>query len=819
MENDDKESLMDIGINWEVTACLSNPIALRPGQCWSDGHTIWEIIGWWDNDTLSLIEWKLWNKRGTVWGTPRTGSRVYLTEDHFCNGAGSQHTIDLNHFISWAKLLINLGTEQHNKNGWTTSQIKLIRNRTAMDRIHHTSSNMPPWGHINKKFRDIFTDGSWLKRGTLMEHLDGNCEIVSGGAVVLEETTKYGAPNYNAIYIQGTQQCSKSAYVMELLAICVANDIKRNQTITNTGFIRSDCKAAINKCKRIWNNKASYRSLPLISLSIAETKKPAKLVHVPSHPEIKKPNQEWLDMDCGIYAADAAADGTADFITCRTTDTDVIKHLTRNLDIIITNSNGILMEDMDDRWNRLRSSEYLTRRDAYRAEDTENPRPPRWTYVNPRLMSKMWGIKSTNNEAIGSTVKALWDWKCTGSNRRKGNKDADFRCQLCGAYETQAHIIAYCKDPETQRLRREMFDDCRDDISLLQKGLAQDMAWSIFHLAENKNYLTDFCTGILTPSTKNTITQSIPETILQDKEWKLIGKLLRSFGQYGRKVMLEHEKRTALILSGKTGIKSGLSRTSAGLQRSIQTSMGWQSTSHSKYCMPTKTPTNTNRNSETSQSSNTKTLPNVHDMIRWHRAKPSIETTTRRVKRKHMGTKMKKLFDLTHERKIIWHKFEKWQPEMGTVSLCQDELGSGSEQPQLVTTIQDEEEDEEEPPVKRRYASKNIILDDEELGKILLRTHYGSGRKKSYNRTEHSKTNANFRKKISGMTYETQLVDTEDERGTEIVNIVPNEEEPRYYGGEYQPVKFDLAGNTVPARKRRRDEGTEEEGYPEQDRL
>lgn len=804
METDDINQLLEFGITPPITECPDSPLTLRVGQCWSDGHSIWEIIGWWDDHTISVIEWKPRLKQGNTWTELKIGSTVYLSEEHFCNGAGSKHRIDADFLTTWTKYLINLGMEEHRRDGSTSARIKLIRKRTSRNRQTHNCETMPPWGYINLKFRDIYTDGTWIKKGNMMDHLDDTCRTHSGGAVVLETASSHEAPTYKAIYIEGTLQCTKSAYVMELLAICVANDIKQQNK--NTGYIRSDCKAAINKCKRIWDQKASFRSLPNISLAIASCRKETNLVHVPSHPEIKKPNHEWLDMDCGIYAADAAADGQVDFINCRTTDTEVIKYLTRNLECVVNDNNGILMEDMEDNWHKTQSSEYLKRRDMYRAMDPLDPRPPKWEHVNPRLMSKMWGILHTNTEAIGYAVKMLWDWNCTGSNRKKGNADGDYRCQLCGCYETQAHIITYCKHPDIKRLRTELLDDCRDDITLMKKGKSQDIAWALFHLLENKQHMSDLCTGIITPTTRTELIKMDTGIILSENEWKPISKVLRSLGQFGRKICTLHGKLTARLLSGKSIIKSGLTRSAAGPQRSIQAAFGWQNTNHNNYCRTISTTPIESWSADI--TSTIKTSANVHNMIRWHRVKPTVEMpiSLTRVKRKHMGAKMKALHDLTHATKIKWHKFERIQPK-----------DSQLENLELLTQTAEinNEEEEEEPEVKRRRISRNVILDDEECTRIISRTKYGTWKP---NRTwnEHRKVNFAFMKSInstSGNEAPREQKTEEDEAEQEATQIT----EPIIpCWPKFRPKKFNLQGETVDAIPTKKGQHTEVDDEPEE---
>ena len=148
---------------------------------------------------------------------------------------------------------------------------------------------------------------------------------------------------------------------------------------------------------------------------------------------------------------------------------------------------------------------------------------------------------------------------------------------------------------------------------------------------------------------------------------------------------------------------------------------------------------------------------------------------------------MKKLHDLTHETKIILHKFERVLPQKEEV--LADKI--------LAPPHTDSED--EEPVVKRKRGSRNIIFDDEDCTKFIMRTKYGTWRP---NRTwnEHKKTNFAFMKQIAntGVTGqqndpEEKQEELEEEGGAEV------EPDKTVYWPKYIPMKFDLQGNTVKA--------------------
>ena len=170
-----------------------------------------------------------------------------------------------------------------------------------------------------------------------------------------------------------------------------------------------------------------------------------------------------------------------------------------------------------------------------------------------------------------------------------------------------------------------MLDDTRDDITLLKKGTGQDIAWMLFHLMENKLYMADICTGIISPDTKEELQRILPTVTITENEWKPIATILRKLGKYGRDVTALHGKLTNKLLSGNSGAKTGLTRCAIGPQRSILAALGWNNSNHSNYCQTANTKIRDLWTTDPIEH-NGKSTVDIHSMIRWHRVKPTLET-------------------------------------------------------------------------------------------------------------------------------------------------------------------------------------------------
>ena len=547
--------------------CPAQPIYLRPGQVWQQNiNTTWEILCI-NPDHLQVVRWQ---------PTPADPSILYLDEDNFCLGSGSNHLIHKADLLLLEPcLLLTLDIEHHRRNGNTHSKILSKRPRAFLWPPTHSPSPLQHLADIlslsttplPEKVRDIYTDGSWTTTGTVSNRITANGTTRAHGAAVLEDISQRGPPAYFGIKLVGSLDRPKSAYIYELLSIGLASLL--SSLIETTGCIRSDCVSAIKTVTKCWLRRGLYRTYPLIGAAL-NTLKPSRITHIRAHPERKKLDKAWTDQDCGIYIADR----TASSAPCSTTKAGLLDSTL--LDILVLPlpytyldcDNSHVLEDLNDRFHRLAAERYLLKRDAYRTNDPVNPRPAKWAGMNLPLMAHITGTSKLNLSDGNKATHALFDWYFTGSNRIKGNPLADDKCVLCGKSENRPHIIHHCSHPELIRLRNDIMEELRGDISLMTPGPACAAAWTIFGLMESPITGHQIMLGQLDPDLRAIISKEPTlTTILSPPDWTCIDKILCKAGLASLNILRTHIRLTGWHLSGKK--PSGLVRTTLGLQRSI----------------------------------------------------------------------------------------------------------------------------------------------------------------------------------------------------------------------------------------------------------
>ena len=538
----------------------SDPITLRTGQCWLINNQIWEILGFVE-DKIDAINWK---PKDNI----ELNSVVYLEGTNFSRGSGGGTLIDQSNFIARTDThLVNLSPEVHLKDGTSTSRIIAIRPRTGKSR-ERTIGTTIRFSDITDRFppmvRDIFTDGSWMQTGSVASRLMGSPYTRTNGAIVLELDNGW-IPDYFGIKIIGSIHQTKSAYTMELLSILGGAYIANGLAIP--GCVRSDCKAAISSCQKAWRGRPGIRKYPLLG-HIAAMMPPWTIAHVKSHPERHKRNMEWTSQDCGIFVADCTAGEGASTTKAGIIDTDLLDELCRHLPFIILDLTGEhVLEDLADRRQRLRVRDYLKKRDEFRAADKDNPRPPKWAGMNTQLMSNMMGLKKTGVNSIARSIKAAFDWFFTGSNRRKGNPNADASCLLCGKYEDQKHILLSCPHAEQKFLRHGLLNDFRDSIVLESSTSVQAICRKLLNIIENEPSGYQLLLGLLDPQIRQTLKDQC-DIQISGTEWNAIMNLLKTAGKSALGIILSHIKLSAIRASGKTPTHK-FCRTTMGRQVSL----------------------------------------------------------------------------------------------------------------------------------------------------------------------------------------------------------------------------------------------------------
>ena len=159
-----------------------------------------------------------------------------------------------------------------------------------------------------------------------------------------------------------------------------------------------------------------------------------------SHPE--KRVGPWGEDDVAVWMADKAAEGTASQwqrgrVMHHLGDVDTAEVLGEVMgrSLTYTKREGQLnicpIKEVATMVEVARR--YRITRDAHRADDKKNPRPPKWASTNMRWPAALWNLSKTMSMRRRLfAVKVLYDKHFHGGNLKKiNNPDIDTRCQVC----------------------------------------------------------------------------------------------------------------------------------------------------------------------------------------------------------------------------------------------------------------------------------------------------------------------------------------------------------------------------------------------------
>ena len=519
-------------------------IPLRPGQCWFVDNILLEILGF-RNDFIEII---IWHNEIPI----SCNQEVYiLDQEHSCGSGGGKLIPKDSLLLANNLALVTLGIEKHLSNGSTSSTIlaiwpQLVRPQwtppPSTNGFTDILSKIPSY-HYN-----VYTDGSWDCSGSVADHILGSLTIKSNGAIVLDSGTE-DSPEYFGIKIIGSLPHIKSAYTMELLSLLGGTHLLNISGCK--GLIKSDCKAAINTCKSSWRSRPICKRYPWLLLIIQSLPK-RPIYHVKSHPERNKRGTSWNSDDCGIFTADHVAGNGATCTKAELTDVDLLIELSRNVPFLILESDGgFCLEDIQCRYHRLLTADYLRRRDEYRAADINNPRPPKWLGMNTSFMASLLNIKQLKLNNIAKVVKAAFDWFYTGSNRIKGDLLASSSCPLCQhKLEDQKHILMKCNHPHQKSLRSKLLMDLTDTIVLEAIPSINKALRIILHIIQTDESGYQLLLGLPDPALRECIRDKLNFNIT-NTHWNLLSCHLRSMGLQALNIILSHVKLSTFIISGK----------------------------------------------------------------------------------------------------------------------------------------------------------------------------------------------------------------------------------------------------------------------------
>jgi hypothetical protein len=162
-------------------------------------------------------------------------------------------------------------------------------------------------------------------------------------------------------------------------------------------------------------------------------------------------------------------------------------------------------------------SNYLQRRDIYRQQDEQHPRPPFWTATSTTMAARQFACRAKRSYAQQTRItKIIYDHYMHGENRVKGILDQAQRkelsvCMLCGEEDSEQHSLLLCpgpalEDTSLEDRRTQAILDISEHIGKLQPGLRRSMAETYREfLTDNRHQPQRLWKGLLTPTQMSTL--------------------------------------------------------------------------------------------------------------------------------------------------------------------------------------------------------------------------------------------------------------------------------------------------------------------------
>ena len=433
------------------------PIPLRSEQTWmlkrNDEWTIHQLMGRKANGDWDTIQW-IPNT-----DTPQAQDTLVLPHGiEALNGAGGNDILPADIFgdinVEW--YLVTLSKETYRTNRSHTCRLLDIRRRTPWveaDMLNPPPQERQPWQQwlADARKLGVFTDGSFRRTGTTMQHLLSTMNTHCQSSIVKQDASG----NYSYIAITNDTIRHNSSYTTELIAQLIA-------LCYSNGTVHTDCLSAIKAVERL-----SAKGHPLLQL--APTNQHQRLLHVPAHPELVKAAANYTPKDKGIFLADAVAGGQLDKAgltfsnqQCLVlSDVEALNQLSLKLtQPYVSNKHGHLnlIPPLQLLRQRIRDK-YLQTRDTYKMQYAESTLSPsmHWqgtTFTVAHTLFK----KVTAGARRAQIQRILFDWHRTGRNRLKeSDQPEDSFCQCCetAVEENQCHIIHKCMHPDMDALRTE----------------------------------------------------------------------------------------------------------------------------------------------------------------------------------------------------------------------------------------------------------------------------------------------------------------------------------------------------------------------------
>ena len=180
---------------------------------------------------------------------------------------------------------------------------------------------------------------------------------------------------------------------------------------------------------------------------------------------------------------------------------------------------------------------YRIRRDAHRADDKTNPRPPKWASTNMRWPAALWNLtKPMSMRRRLFAVKVLYDKHFHGGNLKKmDNPDIDTRCQVCDqSADGHQHILRECMHPKMRACRRRWETAiCRTVDAAVKAGEPMALVYKGYYnmAVDRRRDAHELWTGVLVECLPDLeqVAEAAPEGLATDLQF---GRLRKHCSQY-----------------------------------------------------------------------------------------------------------------------------------------------------------------------------------------------------------------------------------------------------------------------------------------------
>ena len=474
-------------------------VRMRTGQFWTheqywERSSVLEIIGVSEDQVHGIV----WNTEHNV--NISIGATLLTTPATHGEGGGPMalrgHPMEVLEDLGSNASLLSVTADRHCK-----QSNQPINKCTVMDivtrQIRAPLTRMTEETQL-KNVEDVYTDGTYMCSGTMVEWAQGApvCTVAAGVVVNTDE----GTFGYRI-----TDMKMESAYDAELVAIAAAGRLAPGAPIY------TDCKSAMQTAQGTQHRTGMAHTLVIAS-------RRGTINKVQAHAERRKHKRDWTRQEDGNVLADAVAAGRGEEVGLTMKKFNISEAINNVLPFVWKGSDGHITMGIN---KTRRCKRYLAQRDKWRAR-AESPRGARWTGTTSCLGGGMWKKQDCS---WAQAVRIMWDKHVTGENQIKWKCKETLRCEVCGAVLSQKHIILECQRPGAAAIRSRAIDKVQRIADGHGHSLVGRTIRAVLKLQKHDE-AQSIWTGLWTPAIRNAICEECPWQLTR-REYGMVVAALR----------------------------------------------------------------------------------------------------------------------------------------------------------------------------------------------------------------------------------------------------------------------------------------------------